>query len=73
MTIVPLYRYTRPDGGVTVTPNVPEGAEANRVRLIADEGKLLIYSGATYGSCADTEKAEGWSEIDDPDFEKVGE
>ena len=42
MKKVTLYRYTREDGGVTVTPNRPKTAGYTiKHRLIADEGMTL--------------------------------
>ena len=66
MTIKTLYVYTRPDGGVDVSPVPPsEGIEYEaRHRLIADEGKILT-DGTTYASVIDTDNPDAWTEKDD--------
>ena len=65
MEIKPLYRFLREDGGVTESPDKPDGAEyATRFRLIADDGKLLT-DGTTETYCIDVDSADGWYEIDD--------
>lgn len=66
MQIVPLYRFKRPSGGITVSPIKPECEYTELVRLIADEGKLLT-DGETVTPCIDTDTAEGWWEIDEPE------
>ena len=67
MQIVTLYRYQRPEGGVTVSPVMPDGVEyTTKFRLIADEGKILVNGDITT-SCTDVDSAEGWSEIDAPE------
>lgn len=69
MQTIPLYRYTRPDGGVNVSPKKPDGDYTEMVRVAADEGKILVIDGAqTY--CADVTSVEGIAEIDDPGEEE---
>ena len=65
MTIKPLYKTVRADGGVTVSPNKPlDGVEyTERVRLIADEGKLVTRDGVKAYPCVDVDSADGWYEI----------
>lgn len=58
MQAIPIYRYTRPDGGVTVSPIKPEGSYTETVRLVADEGKVLRLPDGTTTSCIDLDKAE---------------
>ena len=71
MQIKPLYKYKRPDGGITVSPIKPEGIEfSEEFRLIADEGKLLIKDGEKTTPCVDVESSEGWYEVDDLEYEK---
>ena len=67
MQKITLYRYTRPDGGVTVSPVPPAaGVEyAEEYRLVADEGKTLT-NGETSAACVDTANPSAWEEIDDP-------
>lgn len=65
MEIKPLYRFLREDGGVTESPDKPDGAEyTTRYRLIAPDGKLLT-DGTTETGCIDVDSADGWAEIDD--------
>ena len=69
MQIVTLYRYQRPEGGVTVSPVMPEGvAYTTKFRLIADEGKILV-NGDIDTTCIDVNSTDGWSEIDAPEEE----
>lgn len=65
MQTITLYRYVRPDGGVTTSPVKPNGEYTERYRLIADEGKVLT-DGATVAVCVDATSPDGWTEIDDP-------
>lgn len=67
MQTITLYRYTRPDGGVTTSPIAPpDGTDYGiRYRLIADEGKTLT-DGTTTTTCTDTADPVIWTEIDDP-------
>ena len=65
MQTVTLYRYTRPDGGVTDSPVKPEGAYTVRYRLIAEEG-MVLTNGTTTAACVDVDSPEGWTEIADP-------
>ena len=59
-----LYKYTRPDGGTTVSPVKPDCEYAIMHRLIADDGKILV-KGDTRTSCTDTDDTSGWHEEDD--------
>lgn len=58
-----LYKYTRPDGGTTVSPVKPDCEYTVMYRLIADEGKILV-KGDLRTSCTDTDTTEGWTEED---------
>ena len=72
MQIINLYKYTRPDGGITVTPTEPKDIEHTNdgVRLIADECKILTNNKElTY--CIDVLSPEGWYEIEDLAERKV--
>ena len=73
MEIIKLYKYTRPEGGVTVSPIMPEGEYTEMVRLVADEGKLLTKDGENLTSCVDTETEAGWYEVDAPEEETLEE
>lgn len=66
MQIINLYKYTREDGGITVSPIKPDTEYTEMFRLVADEGKLLTNDDITT-SCIDTDSTDGWYEIDDPD------
>ena len=67
MQIINLYKYTRPDGGVTVSPVRPEGEYEPMYRLVADEGMALTKDGENLTSCADVNSTEGWYEVEMPE------
>lgn len=66
MQTITLYRYTRQDGGVTVSPEQPaEGTSYElRYRLIADEGCSLT-NGEIFTQCTDTATSDEWQEVAD--------
>lgn len=64
MTIRTLYKYKRPDGGVTVSVNKPDGVYNVMYRIIADNGKLVTRNGNDGYSVIDTDYDYGWYEID---------
>jgi hypothetical protein len=64
MLTINLYRYTRPDGGVTVSTVQPDVEYTALYRLVADEG-MLLTDGTTTTSCVDTTDTSVWSEIVD--------
>ena len=66
MQIITLYKYTRADGGTTISPVKPDCEHTEMVRLVADEGKVLTQDGENFTVCVDVETADGWYEIDDP-------
>ena len=66
MIIKTLYRYKRADGGVTDSPNKPEGEYTERVRIIADEGKAITKDGENLCSVIDADSIEGFYEVDAP-------
>lgn len=66
MQTIPLYRYIRPDGGVSVSVTKPDTEYAYRYRLIADDGKA-ITDGTITTTCIDVETANGWTEIEAPE------
>ena len=73
MKKVTLYRYTREDGGVTVTPSRPKIAGYTiKYRLIADEG-MTLTNGEIVAPCIDVDSVDGWSEIADETEEVVEE
>ena len=63
MKIVSLYKYTRADGGTTVSSVKPNTEYTEMFRLIADEGKELI-NGDVRTPCIDVESTEGWIEVE---------
>lgn len=73
MQIIPLYKYERPNGGITVSPVKPENIEYTEMyRLVADEGKALTKDGVNLTTCADVESIDGWYEVDIPEEETEG-
>ena len=67
MEIVTLYHFNRESGGVTESPDKPDGIEyTTRYRLIASDGKLLT-NGTMETYCIDVDSSDGWSEIDAPE------
>jgi hypothetical protein len=69
MTIKPLYRYEIEGGMVVVSPIKPDCEYEERFRLIADEGKVLVYGDSEPVECVDVISPEGWTEIDAPEEE----
>lgn len=61
MQKITLYRYIRPDGGVTVSTKKPETEYTELNRLIADDGHTLT-DGKTFTYCIDTDKPNLWTE-----------
>lgn len=70
MQRIPLYRFVRPDGGVTTSPVEPEGPYTLEYRLVADEWKALTTDGCNLVYCVDETDADGWYEVDDPETEQ---
>ena len=67
-----LYRTTRSDGGIDVSPNKPiEGDYTETYRLIADEGMVLV-KGDVRTMCIDTDTTDGWVETEAIDLEYLG-
>ena len=64
MQIITLYRYARPDGGITNSPIKPDCEYTLRYRLVADEGKMLT-NGTDATGCVDTANPDEWTEVDD--------
>lgn len=65
MNVIPLYRFVRPDGGITVSPDKPEGEYTPMYRVIAGDGMLVTLDGVDVYPCIDTPTSEGWYEIFD--------
>ena len=72
MKTINLYRYVRPDGGVTVSTIQPEVEYTTLYRLIADEG-MLLTNGTTKTTCTDVTDVSEWSEIVDEENNKFNE
>jgi hypothetical protein len=72
MQKITLYRFTRPDGGVTTSQVNPDGEYTELFRLVADEGYILT-DGVNFTSCIDTDNPGAWSEVPDPDLSEVEE
>ena len=70
MQIINLYRYTRPDGGITVSTIQPDVEYTALYRLVADEG-MALTDGTTTTSCVDTANMSTWSEIVDTQNENI--
>ena len=70
MQKIPLYRFTRPDGGTTVSTVKPETDYTELTRLVADEGYMLT-DGEAVTTCTDTDNPGAWSEV--PDTENPDE
>lgn len=62
MQKIPLYRYIRPDGGVSVSPVKPESECTELYRLVAEEGRTLT-DGTEEVSCVDTDIPDAWEEV----------
>ena len=65
MKRVNLYRYIRQDGGVTISPNVPNCEYDEMIRLVSDADKILS-NGEKTALCIDTTNEDEWHEIDLP-------
>lgn len=59
-----LYRYTREDGGITVSTEKPDCEYTTLTRLIADEGKALTKDGEHLMNAIDVDSTEGFYEVD---------
>lgn len=68
MLIKDLFKYTRPDGGIDVSPVQPAVEYEPMYRVIADECKLVTIDGEKLYSCIDTTIKDGWYEVDDPNI-----
>ena len=58
----PIYRFTCPDGGVSISLVKPEGECVELARLIAEDG-CHITDGVTICECVDTADPGAWEEI----------
>ncbi len=69
MHTIPLCRYTRPSGGVTVSPVKPDVPYTTAVRLVADAG-MMLQKGEVLTACVDTDSTNGWTEIPAPGYDR---
>lgn len=68
-----LYRVTRSDGGVDVTPIKPSHNDYTETyRLIADDG-MILTDGENTCTCIDTDYPENYTEIAETDFTEATE
>lgn len=78
MKKIKLYRYARENGGVTVSPNKPNGEYTELSRIVADEGKGFdigktdTHGKPIYANCLDVENPEAYTEVDIPKEETGG-
>lgn len=72
MRTIKLYRFTRPNGGVTVSTVEPDTEYTELFRLVADEGCVLT-NGETTTTCTDTDDPGAWSEIPDVEMTETEE
>lgn len=70
MNIIPIYRYVREKGKITVSPIKPNVEYTEKCRLVADKGKLLTKDSVDFYKAIDTETADGWYEVDNPNAEE---
>jgi hypothetical protein len=64
MQTINLYRYTRENGGITVSTIQPDVEYTTLYRLVADEG-MTLTNGTITTSCVDTDDISVWTEIVD--------
>ena len=70
MKIIPIYRYERAEGKITVSPDKPNVEYTEKCRIVADKGKLLTKDGVDFYQAIDTDTADGWYEVDNPNEEE---
>ena len=74
MQVITVYRYERAPGKVTISPVKPQDKDSTELkRIIADDGKLLTKDGVTFYESIHSESAEGFYEVEDPDYQEVSE
>lgn len=70
MQTIPLYRYARADGGVTVSTVKPDTECTEMTRLVADDGYILT-NGETFTACTDTDNPSAWTEAEDGEYSET--
>ena len=66
-----LYKYTRENGGITVSLNKPKGEYSELVRIVADDNKRITKDGENLYTVIDQETADGWYEVDAPEDQPI--
>ena len=62
-----LYKYTREDGGITVSLNKPECEYTELVRIIADDNKKITKDGENLYTVIDCKTTDAWYEVEAPE------
>ena len=68
MEIKALYRYVRPDGGITVSPIKPNCDYSEKYRIIAGKDKSVTLNGIDLYKSYEADFFEGWYEVDNPEI-----
>lgn len=63
MQIITLYRFQRPDGGTTISPNKPETEYSETYRIVADTDKMLTKDNKTFFNVIDDDYIELYTEV----------
>ena len=63
MQIITLYRFQRPDGGITISPNKPETEYSETYRIVADTDKMLTKDNKTFFNVIDDDYIELYTEV----------
>ena len=71
MQIINLYKYSRKNGGTTVSPIKPDCEYTEMVRLIADDNMALTQDGENFTPCVDAYTADGWYEVEAPEVQGI--
>lgn len=69
MEIRTLYKYVRPNGGITVSLQKPDSEYSIMYRVVASDGMLVTRDGEDKYSVIDTDSPEGWYEVEDDERE----
>lgn len=70
METIILYKYSRPDGGTTVSKVKPNHDNYKTIfRLIAEEG-MILTDGITQTYCVDVEDTLFWDEVSNPQYKE---
>lgn len=70
MTTKTIYRFEK-DGSIFHSTIKPEGEYTEKIRLIADENKLLTEDNIDFYPVVtiDLDEVSNWSEVDEPEIE----